>query len=103
MHFLHLCSNLLPVTSRKHIYILKFGWFFFQFPNLGLHADSLRQQGETKSSLFVKSITCLEVRFHQNIRLLILEKRKNYREKKEKATNYLTLNRKQDLDLLVFN
>ena len=58
---------------------------FFQFPNLGLHADSLRWQGETKSSLFVKSITYLEVRFHQNIRLLIVQKTKDYREKKRKS------------------
>ena len=33
---LYFCSNLLPATSSKHVYILMFGWVFLEFPNLGL-------------------------------------------------------------------
>ena len=32
----YLCSNLLPATSSKHVYILTFGWVFLGFPNLEL-------------------------------------------------------------------
>ena len=51
VHFLHLCSNLLPVTSSRHVYILTFEWGFWNFQILGyshLHADSLWQQTEMK-------------------------------------------------------
>ena len=74
VHFFHLCSNLLPVTSSKHVYILTFGWSFWNFKisgcsHIGIPYDS---RLKWKFLLFVKSITnnILDVRFHQNIRLL---------------------------------
>ena len=58
--FLHLCSNLWPATSRKHAYILTFGWVSWNFKISGysrLHEDSLWQQSKMKILLFVKSVT----------------------------------------------
>ena len=56
VHFLHLCSNLLPVTSSKQVYIFKFesGFWNFQISCYShLHADSLLQQIENENFAFL--------------------------------------------------
>ena len=82
VHFLHLCSNLLPVTSSKHVYILTFGWSFWNFKisgcsHIGIPYDSRHKEMKIFAFCKINSINnILDVRFHQNIRLLRSYKKK---------------------------
>ena len=63
VHFLHLCSNSLPVKSSKHVYILTFEWGFWNFQISGY------SHLETENFAFCNVYNILDVRVHQNVRL----------------------------------